>query len=345
MNFLLGSKKNFLGFLDSISEKDNVAILTHNDLDGIASAIFLEEILENKGIKTQFVSFLAYDKEMLEKEYKLLKQKKINKLFLTDLGVDIADFKGFENLRKNFDVFLIDHHPMNSKLKNKKDIIKTDSGDCVSFVIYELGENLFNRKKWEWLVCSAMVSDISYKKENNFEFIKKMYPKITVENIWDSEVGELSKMISSALIYYVGNLEKVYGLVKRKDFGVLKKCRKVIDDEVEKYVKKFKQEAEFFPKKNLYFYYCKPKFNVVSIVTLLLSFEEVNSTFIFVSPMGKDYLKISVKNQSKKVDMNELMKKGVKGLENATGGGHVPASGGRIMKKDLKKFKENVLNF
>ena len=41
--------------------------------------------------------------------------------------------------------------------------------------------------------------------------------------------------------------------------------------------------------------------------------------------------------------MNKLMKKGVSGLENATGGGHVPAAGGRFMKKDLEKFKENIL--
>jgi len=42
--------------------------------------------------------------------------------------------------------------------------------------------------------------------------------------------------------------------------------------------------------------------------------------------------------------MNKLMKKGTEGLENATGGGHIPAAGGRFMKKDLQKFKENILS-
>ena len=37
------------------------------------------------------------------------------------------------------------------------------------------------------------------------------------------------------------------------------------------------------------------------------------------------------------------MKLVTKGLKNATGGGHAAAAGARIMKKDLKKFKENIL--
>ena len=41
--------------------------------------------------------------------------------------------------------------------------------------------------------------------------------------------------------------------------------------------------------------------------------------------------------------MNLLMKEGIKGLENATGGGHVHASAAKFLKKDLEKFKENLL--
>jgi len=37
------------------------------------------------------------------------------------------------------------------------------------------------------------------------------------------------------------------------------------------------------------------------------------------------------------------MKKGIEGLENSTGGGHAKAAGAKIMKKDLEKFKRNIL--
>ena len=43
------------------------------------------------------------------------------------------------------------------------------------------------------------------------------------------------------------------------------------------------------------------------------------------------------------MNMNLLMKKGVEGLRDASGGGHIPASAARIREDDLGKFKENIL--
>ena len=38
----------------------------------------------------------------------------------------------------------------------------------------------------------------------------------------------------------------------------------------------------------------------------------------------------------------DLLLESIKGLENATGGGHKFAVGARVMVKDLDKFKENI---
>ena len=54
-------------------------------------------------------------------------------------------------------------------------------------------------------------------------------------------------------------------------------------------------------------------------------------------------MKVSSRNQSKSEDMGELMKKGVEGLEDSAGGGHVPAAAARFKREDLEKFKENIL--
>jgi len=344
VKFLLGNKKIFLDFLGSISKKDNVAILTHNDLDGIASAVFLEEILKAKGIDIKLIDFLSYKKRMFDEIIEKLEEKKINKIFITDIGVDISDIDGFENLRRKFDVFLIDHHPINHEYKDIKNIIKTEGGDCVAFVVYELGENLFDRKKWEWLVCSAIISDMAYKKREILEFVESIYPEINGQNIEDSEIGELSKTISSALVYYKNNLKKVYDLIKRKNLKDLDKCRKIIDSEIDKYIKKFEKEAEFYPEKDLYFFIFDSKFDIKSIITTIISVKKPNSTFVILYDTGKGEFRISARNQNKQVDMNELMKKGIKGLENATGGGHVPAAGANFMKKDLEIFKRNILS-
>ncbi len=41
--------------------------------------------------------------------------------------------------------------------------------------------------------------------------------------------------------------------------------------------------------------------------------------------------------------MNALVQKGIKGLKDAVVGGHLRAAGGSIRKKDIDKFKENLL--
>jgi nanoRNase/pAp phosphatase (c-di-AMP/oligoRNAs hydrolase) len=80
-------------------------------------------------------------------------------------------------------------------------------------------------------------------------------------------------------------------------------------------------------------------------VAAILSVEKKDQTFIFVSDVKdeKDFVKVSSRSQSGKEDLNLLLKKGIQGLKNASAGGHVKASGARFMKKDLEKFKRNIL--
>src|SRR3989344_6756786 len=117
MEFIIGSKKEFLDFLNAINNRDRVGILTHNDLDGIASAIFLQKILENRGINLEFIDFLTYKKGMFDLAISKIKKRSVNKLFLADLAADSSDLEGFEKLRGEVDSFLIDHHPVHPDLK------------------------------------------------------------------------------------------------------------------------------------------------------------------------------------------------------------------------------------
>ena len=343
MDFIIGSKKEFLDFLNSINNKDKVGILTHNDLDGIASAIFLQKILENKGVNLEFIDFLTYKKGMFDLAISKIKKRSVNKLFLTDLAADSSDLEGFEKLRGEVDLFLIDHHPVHPDLKDKRNIIKTNSIDCASITVYRLGVDLFDSNEWGWLACAGIIADISYHNPENIKFIQEIYPNVNKNNIWDSIPGEITKKITSALIYYNKNLKKVYDFVLKKNLNALNKVHEIIDNEVQIYTKLFKKEAEFFPGRELYFYYVNPEFNITSILSSIVSFEEPDKSFVLASDINNNFMKISARNQSGKEDMNLLMKRAIKNLENATGGGHLKAAAARIMKKDLDKFKENIL--
>ncbi len=353
MRLILGSKKTFLDFLNNLSDKDRIGILTHNDLDGIASAIFVQEILRGIGLKQpSLLRFLEYKPSLFEKTTPLLKNKNISALFLTDLAADDFDLKGFEKLRREFKTVLIDHHPLNVNLKNKRNIIKTHSYDCAALVVYNLGveaNNYFNRtvfnyRKWGWLVSAAIVAEVSYNNPDNLKLLRKFYPSATLENIHNSIPDKISKRVFSALAYYE-DVERVYRILLNKNLKKLETAHKHINREMKLYSKKFHREAEFFQEKDIYFYYFNPKFKkIVSSLATSLSFKHPDKTIIIASDADTKTIKISARNQSGRVNVNLLMKKAIKGLKSAMGGGHAKAAAARIMKKDLQKFKENLLS-
>ena len=46
MNLLLGKEEDFFDYLDNLTRKDNLAVISHADLDGLASAVLIKEILK-----------------------------------------------------------------------------------------------------------------------------------------------------------------------------------------------------------------------------------------------------------------------------------------------------------
>ena len=219
MKFLLGKKQDFFSFLDNINEKDKIAIITHTDLDGLASTILIEEILKTKKAEIKFLNFTDYDKGIFREFLNKLISQDITKVFVLDVNVDV-DYEGFKKLKEKFDVFLIDHHPANIKTDNA---IKTNTDDCATLTIYTLAKETFNLGKWEWLVCATMITDFSYKSKTNLQFIQKIYPETTYKDIYSSRPGEIAKRISSSLIYFRKDSKKVFDLVLRNKLKELER--------------------------------------------------------------------------------------------------------------------------
>lgn len=339
MKYLLGSKEEFWKFVDSITQDDKVGIITHTDLDGFASAIFLEEILNSKNINVEALHFVPYKLGMFSKVIPQLEEKNITKLFLTDMYADGTDPEGFRELKEMVELFVIDHHPLQNK--KEKNMIKTQTFDCSTLTIYDLGKGIID-EKWKWLLHAAMISDMSYRSEENLELIRKDYPNVSAETIFDSPPGVISKRVASALIYFEGDLKKIYDLVKNKNIEEFEKAQEVIDAELDKWKKDFKEKADYYPETKMYIYYFEPRYNISSIFSTILSMKEPDKTFVILAPF-KSRIRLSARNQSNKVDMGALLKKGIQGLQDAAAGGHVPAAGGQMRRADLNKFKENLL--
>lgn len=347
MKFVYGSEKDFYDFFNELKSEDKIAVLGHDDLDGIGSVVMLKHILESKGFNLSYVDFLTLKPEMFQTKIKELRSKKINKIFILDVSGDTVDFDGFVELRKNFDVFLLDHHPINLKIKGFDNILKVKDEFCVGYVIFELGKKICDMKKFNFLACVTIISDVSYRNsETCFDFVKKHYPNFVKEKALESEPGKFANLVSLAIIYFKKDLKKVYELILENKTNELKKYAEIVDNEISFWTTKFKKEAEFYSEKHVYIYYIKPKYNIASIMTTNLSFDDNSCSFIILSDLNEDknYIKISGRSNGNIRDLNELFKKSIKRLDNAIAGGHTQASGGRIMKKDIEIFKKNILN-
>ncbi|MDP3966287.1 MAG: DHHA1 domain-containing protein [archaeon] len=342
VEYLVGSKDDFLRFLDSIGLYDKVAVLTHNDLDGVASGIFIEKILEAKGIKLDYINFLDIKIDMVKEISINLKERGITKVFFSDLNVESIDPEGYEDLRREKDVFLIDHHPIPENLKDKSNMIKTISEDCAALDVFVLGEEILDYPSWGWLVSAAIFADYSFRLEKNFNFLKSFYPEATFENLSSSVPGLNARKISSALVYYKNDVTHVYNLLKERNLEELSEIHELIEEEVYKIVDDFSIHKEYFPERDIYFYEIKSRFDVLSYVATLIAGADMEKNFLFMY-RGKEMIKFSARSSKSKINMGELMKKGVEGFPGADGGGHSEAAAAKIMPENLEAFKKRVL--
>lgn len=341
MKYLLGSEKEFYNFVDSISKEDKVGIVTHTDVDGLISGLFLNKILESKGLKPNFIEFLDYGSGIL-KEFS--KRKKFDYLIFSDWTLDNYP-EDLELLREKGKILVIDHHPINENLEDKSGIIKTESKICSAHCIFNLAKNYLNTKDLEELACSAIIFDYCFTVDKNLNFIKSIYPKTTLEKIWESEPALIGKKIDNALIYYKPNIKKVYDLTLKKDLDSLDKANKIIEKELLETKEKYLKEAEYFTEKNLYFGFINSEHNMVSAVISKISNENPDKTFIMASDVKekKDFIKASARNQTGKIDLGKLLKKCVENFEDSSAGGHIQASSCNFPKKYLNEFKEKLL--
>jgi len=342
IEYVLGAKKEFYDFVNFITHQDKVAIVTHIDLDGLASGLFLEKILEANNIPLNYIDFITIKSDMVKEVSVKLNALEITKVFFCDLGIDSIDPEGFMDLKKDMDVFLIDHHPLNESFPDKRNIIKTITDDCSAMTIFDLGEGIFNTNSWRWLNFAAIFSDYSYKKKENFDYLKDVYPEVNLDNISSSIPGINARRIASALIYYEHNKKYVYDLVKQRKLEELNEVHEIIEEEINRLIEAFPEKKIYSEKQDLYFYEIDSKFNVVSLVTTLISKMKSGSSFVFMQRWG-DIIKFSARNQSNSRDMGILMKSCVAGFENANGGGHAPAAAAKIKEGDLEEFKKRLL--
>lgn len=336
MNLDFGSKERFFDFIKKMGDEDVVALVSHNDLDGIASAIVTNKVLEADHL--HFVNYEDLNHGLVDD----LRVKGVTKIVFTDLFVGDEEF--LNSLESFAEVLVIDHHLVPKDFNSARTVyIKGETGYCAASLCYELFSWVTDLEQFDWIVACASIADYCY--EKNAEWMKKVFAKygqkFDLVMIKDSRFWNLQWAISLALIYFKDNPRRVYDSIGIGfgDIGRLGEFAGKVEEELNELIERFKREKVRIP--GGYYWEFTPRFKVTSIVSSVLSGAEPDKKFI-LSRLEGSYCYVSARKQDKKENMAEFLQRAIEGFENSSAGGHVPAAGCHFMRKDLGVFRSRI---
>ncbi|MBU4086756.1 MAG: hypothetical protein KKB21_04240, partial [Nanoarchaeota archaeon] len=333
MNFLAGDEKRFYEFMSGLDETDKIAVIAHDDGDGLGSAVIASKIIG----KVDYLKFYDFIPGSFLPMLEEMKRKKINKIFFLDMSLpenellEISKFAG---------VVIIDHHPFSKDLNSENVIfLKVESKYPACYLCYYLFSKI--QQVPEWIAEIGTLSDTAYKysKEEISNFYRD-FGFSEIDNLWEKTFD-----LILALVYFSGKTKNIYDLLmKSSGFSELEigEYSEIVRKELENQIKEYEKKKEEHD--GLIFYYFEPSFAIKSLIINKLSAENYEKTLVFAQKSGnEDSLEISSRSQSGKVNCPELLKKALMGIPNSNAGGHYNAAGGRIPTEYLGKFKENLL--
>jgi len=328
-------KNRIQKFLEELKPSDKIALIFHDDADGFVSALLFNEFLDKKGCKDIVIfPFRIGEVSLFDNGL-----KDSNKLIILDLS-PIAISEELNQI-SNKDILYIDHHPKNVEVSERVIEYRLQGYIPASRMVYDILEEYVNNL--DWLALAGVISDSGDKYQENVQFIREIAIKNKLR-LYEFD-KQVVKVIEYFLVYFKDNLRKAYQTIRNiktiKDIDKIVKYSLPVSNEIERFVDLYEDKKEIIS--NMHFYYFEPKFEITSLVINKISNEHKENVFIFATPK-EDIIKISARSQSREFDVSLILNSCVSGLENSNSGGHKPAAGGAIMKKDLEKFKEGLRN-
>ncbi|MFZ5955352.1 MAG: DHH family phosphoesterase [Nanoarchaeota archaeon] len=331
----MNSKKQVENFLTNIPKKDKIALIFHKDLDGFTSGIQMHNYLELKNYKNiETISFSLSEDRLCN-----FNLSTFNTLIIMDIGTNILaeDFQKLSDKK----ILYIDHHQKDVNIPDYVVEYRTGSNTPVAKTVYDILGNKIDKEMGLFALIGT-ISDAGWKYPENYPMIEKLLNKYQInmerckEYVWD---------LDYFLTYQKDNGKEAFEILRKiKNFEDIKKLDKFISpvkDEISKFLTDFEKNKIEIGK--IKFYYFEPYFSIKGAIITRLSIEHPQEILIFATPK-EDTITISARNSDGNTNMIELLKKATIGLKNSNAGGHIPAAGGIIQKKDLEKFKQNLKN-
>lgn len=321
-------------FLENVSKADRVGILTHDDMDGMASGVLFYDYCKQKGCNDiKHFSFTIGKTKVsglnLEDRTKLLVADVAPNLIYPDLN----DVK--------IPVMYTDHHNSENLIFNENiRELRTSSQGYIpsSRTVFELCGGK------DWMSLIGVLSDFGDKYLENKTFVEdilKNYGKSV------SEFGrEFVYPAANFLVYFENDLDRAFNfLTNIKDLGGFSRLRPfsiVIEEELKRAEQDFDKNNEKFGQ--IRFYALESPYNIKTAFINKISSLNPGGVYVLGGKFG-DTMGISARNQARIYDMRKLLKDCTAGMERVSSGGHTSAAGTKFDISQLGRFKDNLKKY
>ncbi len=357
---LLSKAAQFLKQAEPVS----TAVVYHKACgDGIAAAAIVARTFQKLAGKLPKIIAYAYNEDFKKLSMVLSKYKFA---IFVDLAID-RNKDVLVALSKSTKVLIVDHHELTNNL-NEFGILHVHpkffwQGNSSKYVgaklAYDICAEVTDVREMCWLAGVGLIHDIG--SEDFKDFMNQIYKKFPElkegKNIYgfESRLGQIVSVITAASYGSKAETAAVKLCIEANDpmaileskyaeARLLMHLKEEINEKIKHYVDNWKKEAACDAKLNLAVYEIKSKHNITGPVSTILSLKNPDVIFVMYKKIGS-IIKISTRNQTKRINCDELTKRLAANLTDGIGGGHIPAAGGSFAAKDLKKFLELLPKF
>ncbi len=338
------TEKQISEIREHLDKAQNPLFFFDNDADGLCSFLLLARYA-GKGKGVAIKSFPDLNQSYVRKLYEL----KPDYIFVLDKPLISKDF--LEEARKlGLPLVWIDHHDV--EIENFEDIsyynpIKQEkkSSEPVTYLAYRVSK----RKEDIWLAICGCIGD-NFLPDFIDEFAKKYRElwkqdiKTAFQALYETDIGKITRVLSFALKDRTSNVVRMLKFLLK-----VKSPREILIDEPKnhilfrfnqvnkKYQKLIEKARNFVSGKKLIYFQHGGDLSLSADIANELSYR-FPGKIIVVAYMKGTKANLSLRGKGVK----RITLEAIKGLKDATGGGHEDATGAKINIGDLSKFKERI---
>jgi single-stranded DNA-specific DHH superfamily exonuclease len=329
---------------EHLEKAQNPVFFFDNDPDGLCSFLILQRFIKRgKGVAIR--SFPGMNADYFRKVTEL----NADYIFILDKPVVSPEF--FNEARNfNIPVVWIDHHRTDSEVPDfvsyyNPAMKEGKDSEPTTYMAYQIAD----RKEDVWLGVAGCISD-RFVPDFYSDFVKA-YPDLAAkgkdafEIFYKAGIGRLVRIFSFALKDSTTNVMKMIKFLEsaKDPYEVLEECKenktmhvrfRQIFRKYEKLLEKAKALAG--KKKILFFRYSGDLSISADLANELIFLFPEKMVFVFYL----SGIKVNISARGKHI--RSLFLKALEDFEDATGGGHEDAVGGRIRAEDIEKFKKSI---